>query len=180
MLCGRTAAAGGLVSSRSAWEFAEHSVAIELAAADRYLARGAGREDRLRLIARDGQYLEVEVDDQVQRLRVVEVQQELHLFRAGNHAVLRLGRAEDALQGNSAVEQGSLLTPLPGTIVATHVAPGQQVVRGAPLVTVEAMKMEHTLTAPYDGTVTRVAFDVAERVAAGAILVELAPLRQAP
>jgi 3-methylcrotonyl-CoA carboxylase alpha subunit len=165
---------------RSAWVFAEHSVAIELAAADRYLARGAGREYRLRLIARGAQSLEVEVDDQVQRLRLVEVQQELHLFRGGRHAVLRLNRTEDALQGNSAVEQGSLLTPLPGTIVATHVAPGQQVARGAPLVTVEAMKMEHTLTAPYDGTVTRVAFGVAERVAAGAILVELAPLGQAP
>jgi 3-methylcrotonyl-CoA carboxylase alpha subunit len=165
---------------RSAWAFAEHSVAIELAAADRYVARGAGREYRLRLIARGGQFLEVEVDDQVQRLRIVEVQQELHLFRGGRHAVLRLNRSEDALQGSSAVEQGSLLTPLPGTIVATHVAPGQQVVRGAPLVTVEAMKMEHTLTAPYDGTVTRVAFAVAERVAAGAILVELAPLGREP
>ena len=48
--------------------------------------------------------------------------------------------------------------------------------RGAPLVTVEAMKMEHTLTAPYEGTVVRIAFGLAERVAAGAILVELAPL----
>jgi len=69
-----------------------------------------------------------------------------------------------------------LLTPLPGTIVAVHVATGQQVARGAPLVTVEAMKMEHTLTAPYDGVVSRVAFGLAERVQAGAILVELAPL----
>jgi len=38
------------------------------------------------------------------------------------------------------------------------------------------MKMEHTLTAPHEGIVARVAFGVAERVAAGAILVELAPL----
>jgi 3-methylcrotonyl-CoA carboxylase alpha subunit len=57
-----------------------------------------------------------------------------------------------------------------------HVKTGQKVARGAPLVTVEAMKMEHTLTAPYDGTVTSVAFGLAERVAAGAVLVELSPL----
>jgi biotin carboxyl carrier protein len=44
------------------------------------------------------------------------------------------------------------------------------------LVTVEAMKMEHTLTAPYDGMVTRLAFGLTERVAAGAVLVELSPL----
>jgi biotin carboxyl carrier protein len=43
-------------------------------------------------------------------------------------------------------------------------------------VTVEAMKMEHTLTAPHDGIVTRVAFGLAERVMAGAVLVDLAPL----
>jgi 3-methylcrotonyl-CoA carboxylase alpha subunit len=40
-------------------------------------------------------------------------------------------------------------------------------------VTVEAMKMEHTLTAPYDGVVTRILFGVADRVAAGATLIEL-------
>ena len=50
---------------------------------------------------------------------------------------------------------------------------GQQVARGAPLVTVEAMKMEHTLTAPADGVVARVAFGLGERVAAGAILIEM-------
>jgi biotin carboxyl carrier protein len=69
-----------------------------------------------------------------------------------------------------------LLTPLPGTIVAVHVANGQKVARGAPLVTVEAMKMEHTLTAPYDGVVSRIAFALADRVQAGAVLVELKPL----
>jgi biotin carboxyl carrier protein len=74
------------------------------------------------------------------------------------------------------VEEGSLLTPLPGTIVAIHVAAGQRVARGAPLGTVEAMKMEHTLTAPYDGIVSRLAFGLTERVAAGAVLVELSPL----
>jgi 3-methylcrotonyl-CoA carboxylase alpha subunit len=61
-------------------------------------------------------------------------------------------------------------------VVAVHVAAGQRVARGAPLVTVEAMKMEHTLTAPHDGIVARVPFGVAERVAAGAVLVELSPL----
>jgi biotin carboxyl carrier protein len=80
------------------------------------------------------------------------------------------------LQVSAGAEEGSLLTPLPGTLVAVHVTEGQRVARGAPLVTVEAMKMEHTLTAPYDGVVTRLAFGLTERVAAGAVLVELSPL----
>jgi biotin carboxyl carrier protein len=60
-------------------------------------------------------------------------------------------------------------------VVAVHVAKGDQVERGAPLITVEAMKMEHTLTAPYAGVVEKIAFGVKERVAAGAILIELTP-----
>ena len=74
-------------------------------------------------------------------------------------------------------EEGSLLTPLPGTVVAVHVNAGQQVARGAPLVTVEAMKMEHTLTAPHEGIVERVVFGMGDRVSAGAVLVELTSTR---
>jgi 3-methylcrotonyl-CoA carboxylase alpha subunit len=60
--------------------------------------------------------------------------------------------------------------------VAVHVAAGQKVARGAPLVTVEAMKMEHTLTAPEAGVVARLAFGLGDRVQAGAVLVELTAL----
>ena len=135
-----------------------------------------GHEYALHVVARGAQALDVEVAGQMQRVSVVEVDQTLHLFRAGRQAALRLARTEDALQVSASAEEGSLLTPLPGTLVAVHVTTGQQVARGAPLVTVEAMKMEHTLTAPYDGVVTRLAFGLAERVAAGAVLVELSPL----
>ena len=161
---------------RSAWVFAEHSVVIDMTAPDTYLARVGARDYALRLLARGAESMDVELAAQVQRLRVIEAQDNLHLFRGGRHAVLHLRRTEDALQVSAAAEEGSLLTPLPGTVVAVHVAAGQRVARGAPLVTVEAMKMEHTLTAPHEGIVARVAFGVAERVAAGAVLVELAPL----
>lgn len=157
------------------------SVAIEQAAVnvdpgrDAYLAQAGGRDYRLHMVARGEQSLDVEYGGQMQHVRVIEADRELHLFRGGRQAVLRLMRTEDALQVSAGAEEGSLLTPLPGTVVALHVAAGQQVDRGAPLVTVEAMKMEHTLTAPYAGTVTSLAFGVGERVAAGAVLVELAP-----
>jgi biotin carboxyl carrier protein len=65
------------------------------------------------------------------------------------------------------------MTPLPGTVVAVHVHVGETVQRGALLVTVEAMKMEHTLTAPHSGVVRRIPAVVAQRVTAGEILVEL-------
>jgi len=55
------------------------------------------------------------------------------------------------------------------------VAAGQSVERGAPLITVEAMKMEHTVAAPYAGTVERMPFGLGDRVAAGSVLAELKP-----
>jgi 3-methylcrotonyl-CoA carboxylase alpha subunit len=162
------------------WQFGQHRVLVEQTDAKSYRAQVNGRAHVIRVWSRAANSLDAECDGQVQRLHIVEAEPQLHMFRAGQYVSLRLERTEDALQVQGAAEQGSLLTPLPGTVVAIQVAAGQQVKRGTPLVTVEAMKMEHTLTAPYDGVVSRLAFGVGERVPAGAILVELAPLDAAP
>jgi 3-methylcrotonyl-CoA carboxylase alpha subunit len=157
------------------WRFGESVVSLDSTAADRYLARTQGLEMSLRMLARDAASMQVECDGEVTRVSVFEDGAALHLFRSGRHAVMNLKRTDDSLQVVGAAEQGSLLTPLPGTVVAVHVAAGQHVARGSPLITVEAMKMEHTLTAPYEGIVSRLAFGVADRVQAGAVLVELTP-----
>lgn len=68
---------------------------------------------------------------------------------------------------------GTVTTPMPGTVLAVHVAPGDPVEAHQPLVVVEAMKMEHVVVAPYDGTVLSVEASVGDRVAANAILVVL-------
>jgi 3-methylcrotonyl-CoA carboxylase alpha subunit len=48
---------------------------------------------------------------------------------------------------------GAILAPMPGKVIAVEVAAGDTVSKGQKLLTLEAMKMEHTLTAPFDGTV---------------------------
>jgi 3-methylcrotonyl-CoA carboxylase alpha subunit len=58
----------------------------------------------------------------------------------------------DGSHGASAGD-GAILSPMPGRIIAIDVAEGQTVAKGQKLLTLEAMKMEHTLTAPFDGTV---------------------------
>jgi 3-methylcrotonyl-CoA carboxylase alpha subunit len=165
---------------RSTWVIGDRTVVIEESGTDTYLARVTtaelAAEHSLRVLTRGRDSLQVEIRGRIQQVRLVELDQDLYLFHGGRQVLLRLARTEDALQVTAGAEEGSLLTPLPGTVVAVHVTAGQRVVRGAPLVTVEAMKMEHTLTAPYDGTVTRVAFGLTERVAAGSVLVELAPV----
>jgi acetyl/propionyl-CoA carboxylase alpha subunit len=155
------------------WTFGARAVLVEATAPARYAARLNAEEYSVRIVRRSGHHLDAEVAGRLVHVHGVEAEHELHLFRGGRHVALHLAQTEDALQVSAAEHEGSLLTPLPGTVVAVHVASGEQVARGAPLVTVEAMKMEHTLTAPYAGVVARIAFAVGERVAAGAILVEL-------
>jgi 3-methylcrotonyl-CoA carboxylase alpha subunit len=158
------------------WRFAEGSADVECSAPNTYVGRVGEERYTMRVLARSNQSLQVECQDRVQRISVFDADPRLHFFRDGRHVMLTLVRTDDALLVAGGTEQGSLLTPLPGTIVAVHVATGQQVARGTPLVTVEAMKMEHTLTAPYDGVVSRIAYGLTDRVQAGAILVELSPL----
>jgi len=68
----------------------------------------------------------------------------------------------------------TLSAPMHGRIVQVHVAPGQSVAAGTLLVVMEAMKMEHQLTAQHDGTVTAVHAKPGDQVAARKLLVEVA------
>jgi propionyl-CoA carboxylase alpha chain len=61
--------------------------------------------------------------------------------------------------------------PLPGTVIAVHVAAGDAVADGQLLMVVEAMKMEHKIVAAGDATVTEVRFAVGDRVDTGDLLV---------
>ena len=66
---------------------------------------------------------------------------------------------------------GGLAAPMPGKVIAVLVVAGASVERGAPLVIMEAMKMEHTITAPGAGTVKEILYAVGEQVAEGAELI---------
>ena len=68
---------------------------------------------------------------------------------------------------------GGPICPLPGTVIAVHVEVGQTVAEGDVLMVVEAMKMEHKITASSDSTVTDVRFAVGDRVDQGELLVAL-------
>lgn len=65
---------------------------------------------------------------------------------------------------------GALRAPMPGKIVATPARAGDAVMKGQPIVVLEAMKMEHAMVAPFDGVVGQVVFAVGDQVAADAVL----------
>ncbi|OMC15804.1 biotin carboxylase N-terminal domain-containing protein [Mycobacterium sp. SP-6446] len=70
----------------------------------------------------------------------------------------------------SAVEQGSLVAPMPGNVIRLGAAVGEAVTAGQPLIWLEAMKMEHTITAPTDGVLTQLDVTAGQQVEVGAVL----------
>jgi acetyl-CoA/propionyl-CoA carboxylase biotin carboxyl carrier protein len=68
---------------------------------------------------------------------------------------------------------GEITSPMPGSVIAVHTSVGAVVVKGQPLVVVEAMKMEHTLSAPMDGTVADLLVRVGQQVAVDELLVQV-------
>ncbi len=80
-------------------------------------------------------------------------------------------RAAAAATGGAG--DGAILSPMPGRIIAVDVAAGQSVTKGQRLVTLEAMKMEHSLTAPFDGIVAELPALADAQVTEGALLVRI-------
>jgi len=119
----------------------------------------------------DGQTLSVQMDERRWRLQLQRDGDQLYLFGSdGQHRFTLhdpVGESEQA-----SADAGSLLAPMPGRIVATLVAAGTLVKRGTPLVVLEAMKMEHTLQAPADGTVKGYRAKAGDQVGDGAVLVD--------
>lgn len=77
--------------------------------------------------------------------------------------------------GHSSQKQseGSLVAPMPGTIIQIFVKEGQRVRKGQNIMVIEAMKMEHKIQSPRDGEVSSLFHEVGQRVDMNALLVEI-------
>jgi 3-methylcrotonyl-CoA carboxylase alpha subunit len=104
--------------------------------------------------------------------RVIRSGGRIEVFLPGEHRSLQLHDPldqdfEDGSRG------GSLAAPLPGRIAAVLVESGAKVEKGAPLLVLEAMKMEHTIAAPARGTVAAIRCKAGDQVVEGAELIEI-------
>jgi 3-methylcrotonyl-CoA carboxylase alpha subunit len=102
----------------------------------------------------------------------VQIGQSTTLFENGAAFETRPYRAEGAGAAGAAAD-GAILSPMPGRIIAVEVAAGETVTKGQKLLTLEAMKMEHSLVAPFDGTVAELAAETGGQVSEGAVLARI-------
>ena len=77
--------------------------------------------------------------------------------------------------GMASAGDGAILAPMPGKVIAVEVAEGDAVIAGQRLMVLEAMKMEHALTAPFDGTVTQLNASEGGQVQVEAVLAVVEP-----
>jgi 3-methylcrotonyl-CoA carboxylase alpha subunit len=106
--------------------------------------------------------------------RVIAVGDARHVLIDGLDRALRLEDPDTASRAREA-GAGHLTAPLPATVTAVHATAGQAVSRGAPLIVLEAMKMEHVIAAPEDGVVAAVHFRAGDQVEEGAELISFEP-----
>jgi acetyl/propionyl-CoA carboxylase alpha subunit len=95
-------------------------------------------------------------------------------WRLGGRAAME-SVAEQTSERIETVGPSHMHAPLPGKVVAVNVSDGERVKKGAVLVVVEAMKMEHAIRAPADGVVTAVACSAGDQVDRGQTLVDFEP-----
>jgi 3-methylcrotonyl-CoA carboxylase alpha subunit len=101
---------------------------------------------------------------------VVRLGEERHVFCQAGH--WRLSLVDPlAHAGEEEAHGGHLMAPMSGTVVAVMVKAGDKVAKGAPLMILEAMKMEHTIAAPAAGAVMAVHYGAGDRVKEGTDLV---------
>jgi propionyl-CoA carboxylase alpha chain len=129
------------------------------------------RQVAVRVIDRGDGHLAIELDGHRRLVRVDRRDGSWHTRSALGVASWRL--APRFADHTAELIGSGPVAPLPGTVIAVHVAPGDEVTEGQLLLVLEAMKMEHKITAAAAATVADVRVGVGERVDAGDLLVVL-------
>jgi 3-methylcrotonyl-CoA carboxylase alpha subunit len=163
------------MSARFVWRSGEHSRAVELT------PQGPGRY----VASVEGTIYELEVENAGSsggsfRLKTADGVRRVEITAAGNRRFVRFGNLDFVLEREAEGRRrggrthgAGLEAPMPGVVIRVMVGPGEEVRKGQPLVSLEAMKMEHVIRAPRDGRIRTVTAAAGELVNGGTPLVEL-------
>jgi biotin carboxyl carrier protein len=95
------------------------------------------------------------------------------VWAAVDGRIYRFSAVSDDDGGAAAVSENMVAAPMPGKVIKVFAAVGEQIEEGAPVLIVEAMKMEHTLRAPMSGEITLLSCAEGDQVDANVALVEI-------
>jgi 3-methylcrotonyl-CoA carboxylase alpha subunit len=127
------------------------------------------------LAADSGTRIDLRFNGQRQTVQSWQLGEQVHLFcDLGATVITELDALAHA--GETAAEGGRLTAPMPGKVVSFAVKAGDAVKKGQPLAVMEAMKMEHTIAAPADGTVAELLFAPGDQVTEGSELLKIATI----
>ncbi len=138
---------------------------------DRVSAAVDGRELEATVRAAAADRVDLEVDGVRRVIEVRHVGSTFYVDSSLGHDTLV--EAERFPDPSAVAHAGSLLAPMPGTVVRVDVAVGDHVEAGAALLAIEAMKMEHSIFAPTRGIVTELPIAVGAQVDSGSVLAVL-------
>ena len=127
----------------------------------------------LRALRRDDDAVLFEHNGEQRRVRVRVAGHDLHLDDGRARTTVTVIDNATAAQTGQLHGAGQLLAPMPGRVVSVSVAVGDRVQARQALAVVEAMKMEHTLTAPGAGAITAVNCLASEQVEEGTVLISI-------
>jgi biotin carboxyl carrier protein len=105
----------------------------------------------------------------------------VHVDVAGRSIEFRLAPPPDVDRAARAAAKGThagtaeVMAPMPGAVIAVHRSAGDRVEAGEAIVTLEAMKMEHAVLAPIDGTLTEIGVRGGDQVVRGQVLAVVEP-----
>jgi geranyl-CoA carboxylase alpha subunit len=131
-----------------------------------------GTSLRVRILERNAQRARVEIDGAAEWVDFAETGSALHVqFRGQDYQVA--DRSRSATASGPAASDGRIRASMNGRVVAVHAKPGDPLKAGQPVFTLEAMKMEHTHTAPVAGTLKLLHAAVGDQIAAAHVVVEI-------
>ena len=166
----------------------EVSLTVELreTAPGGYRATHNNQEHTVQLVTQQAGRIDFRLNDTLHTTYVSETEEGAFIItQAGFNFRLRRNDLPDKtrLVGNTEAETGSddtVVSPMPGKVIALHVQQGDTVKRGDTLLVVEAMKMENALLAPRDGLVQEVRVALDDRIERNVplILLEVAPINR--
>jgi 3-methylcrotonyl-CoA carboxylase alpha subunit len=124
------------------------------------------------LVVDAGTRMDLRFHDQRQTVQTWQRDEVVHIFcPLGATQITEIDALAHA--GEAAADVGRLTAPMPGKVLSFAVKAGDTVKKGQPLAVMEAMKMEHTIAAPADGTVAELLYAPGDQVAEGAELLKL-------